>query len=244
VSPAARTAAGKPADGKQAAGIDGIDLPSLDGHRSLREEAANALRAALVAGQMRPGEVYSAPALAARFNVSATPVREAMLDLAKEGLVEVARNKGFRVTDLSDDELDEITELRELIEIPTVTKLVGVVDPAAFVHLRPLAAMIVDSAREGDLIGYVEADRRFHLELLSLAGNARLVETVSELRKRSRLYGPTQLTPARLLASGEEHLRLLDLLDAGDAAAIEALMRHHLGHLRGSWAGRPENGSP
>jgi DNA-binding GntR family transcriptional regulator len=104
--------------------------------------------------------------------------------------------------------------------------------------------MIVDSAREGDLIGYVEADRRFHLELLSLAGNARLVETVSELRKRSRLYGLTQLTPARLLASGEEHLRLLDLLDAGDAAAIEALMRHHLGHLRGSWAGRPENVSP
>ncbi|MGH3487005.1 MAG: GntR family transcriptional regulator, partial [Actinopolymorphaceae bacterium] len=70
MSPAARTAAGQPADGKLAAGIDGLDLPSLDGHRSLREEAANALRAALVAGQMRPGEVYSAPALAARFNVS------------------------------------------------------------------------------------------------------------------------------------------------------------------------------
>jgi DNA-binding GntR family transcriptional regulator len=223
------------------AAVDGLDLPSLPGYRSLREEVANALRAALVAGQMRPGTVYSAPALAARFDVSATPVREAMLDLAKEGLVEVARNKGFRVTELSDDELDEITELRELIEVPTVTKLVGVVDPPAFVRLRPLALRIVESARAGDLIGYVEADRRFHLELLSLAGNTRLVETVGDLRKRSRLYGLTQLAQrGQLLASAEEHLRLLDLLDGNDAGAVEALMRHHLCHVRGSWAGRPE----
>ena len=49
---------------------------------------------------MRPGVVYSAPALAARFGVSATPVREAMLDLAKEGLVSAVRNKGFRVTEV------------------------------------------------------------------------------------------------------------------------------------------------
>ena len=79
-----------------------IRLPAVAGRQSLREQVGHALRAALVTGQLKPGEVYSAPGLAAQFGVSATPVREAMLDLAKEGLVEVARNKGFRVVAVGD----------------------------------------------------------------------------------------------------------------------------------------------
>ncbi|MFD8019876.1 GntR family transcriptional regulator, partial [Streptomyces lavendulae] len=53
----------------------------------LRDQVGHALRAALIAGELRPGSVYSAPGLAAELGVSATPVREAMLDLAREGLV-------------------------------------------------------------------------------------------------------------------------------------------------------------
>src|SRR4051794_16668368 len=62
-------------------------LPTIGAPPSVRVRVGHALRAALVAGQMRPGEIHSAPVLAARFGVSATPVREAMLDLVKEGLV-------------------------------------------------------------------------------------------------------------------------------------------------------------
>ena len=79
-----------------------LQLPSFHQQSSLREQVADALRAHLVSGRMRPGVLYSAPKLAAEFGVSATPVREAMLDLVSEGLVEVVRNKGFRVTSLSD----------------------------------------------------------------------------------------------------------------------------------------------
>src|SRR5581483_6569095 len=104
-------------------------LPRLGGRRSsYRERVAEALRAALIAGELRPGEVYSAPSLAARFGVSATPVREAMLDLAKEGLVDTVPNKGFRVTVVSDKQLDEYTHVRSLIEIPTVTALARTAD--------------------------------------------------------------------------------------------------------------------
>jgi len=93
-----------------------FEPPVLDERPSARSRIIHALRAALVAGQMQPGEVYSAPALAARFGVSATPVREAMLELVKEGLVRTVPNKGFRVSELSDRELDEITEIRLLLE--------------------------------------------------------------------------------------------------------------------------------
>ncbi|MFF7676156.1 GntR family transcriptional regulator [Actinacidiphila glaucinigra] len=218
---------------------DGPALPTLGGQRSgsYRERVADALRAALVAGELRPGEVHSVPALAGRFGISATPVREALLDLAKEGLLDPVPNKGFRVTAVSDRQLDEYTHIRSLIEIPTVTGLASTADATALEALRPAAEEIVTAAAAGDLIAYVEADRRFHLGLLALAGNEHLVEVVGDLRKRSRLYGLTALAERGLLrTSAEEHLELLDVLLARDGAAVQAVMTRHLGHVRGLWA--------
>ncbi|GAA2235536.1 GntR family transcriptional regulator [Kitasatospora cystarginea] len=203
----------------------------------LRDQVAHALRAALISGELRPGVVYSAPALAADFGVSATPVREAMLDLAREGLVEAVRNKGFRVTELTERDLDDFTEIRALIEVPTVGRVTRTASAEQLKALRPEAEAIVTAARAHDLIGYLEADRRFHLGLLGLAGNARLVETVGELRKRSRLYGLTRLDQrGELVSSAEEHLALLDLMISGDAEAAEQCMARHLGHVRSLWA--------
>ncbi|WP_405865407.1 GntR family transcriptional regulator [Streptomyces sp. NBC_01515] len=214
------------------------DLPTLGGKKSsYRERVVDALRAAMIAGELRPGEVYSAPTLAARFGVSATPVREAMLDLAKEGLVDTVPNKGFRVTAVSEKQLDEYTHIRALIEIPTVVGLAGTADPVSLEALRPAAREIVHAAVAGDLIAYVEADTRFHLGLLALAGNAHLVEVVGDLRGRSRLYGLTALVKAgRLLASAQEHLELLDALLDRDKGAVREIMTRHLGHVRGLWA--------
>ncbi|MEV0526227.1 GntR family transcriptional regulator [Streptomyces sp. NPDC050439] len=213
-------------------------LPSLGGTRSsYRERVADALRAALIAGELRAGEVYSAPTLAVRFGVSATPVREAMLDLAKEGLVDTVPNKGFRVTAVSGKQLDEYKHIRALIEIPTTAELATSADPADLEALRPTAQAIVTAAADGDLIAYVEADIRFHLGLLALCGNDHLVEVVGDLRKRSRLYGLQALVDAgRLQASAEEHLEILDALLARDEEAVRAVMTRHLGHVRGLWA--------
>ncbi|MEW2258140.1 GntR family transcriptional regulator [Streptomyces sp. NPDC047869] len=217
---------------------DAPALPRLGGRRSsYRERVADALRAALIAGELRPGQVYSAPSLAARFGVSATPVREAMLDLAKEGLVDTVPNKGFRVTAVSERQLDEYTHVRALIETPTVVDLARTADRVSLEALRPAAREIVAAAAAGDLIAYVEADNRFHLGLLALAGNAHLVEVVAGLRGRSRLYGLTSLVEAgRLLASAEEHLELLDALLERDEQAVREVMTRHLSHVRGLWA--------
>ncbi|GAA2479469.1 GntR family transcriptional regulator [Streptomyces thermolineatus] len=214
-------------------------LVSVQAH--LRDQVANALRAALIAGELQPGVVYSAPSLAAEYGVSATPVREAMLELAREGLVEAVRNKGFRVTELSERDLDEFTELRSLIEIPTVGRVTRSAAREQLEALRPVAEEIVAAAKAGDLIGYLEADRRFHLDLLSLAGNARLVETVGDLRKRSRLYGLADLAEAgALVASAQEHTELLDIMLTGDAEAAEAYTRRHLAHVRSLWAAQQQ----
>jgi DNA-binding GntR family transcriptional regulator len=100
-----------------------------------------------------------------------------------------------------------------------------------------VARQLVAAARRKDLIGYLEHDRRFHLDLLALAGNEHLVRLVGELRDRSRLYGLQRLADSGELAgSATEHVRLLALVESGDEAGVEALIRHHIGHVRGSWA--------
>ncbi len=140
-----------------------LALPALGTRRNLREEITQNLRAAVISGELRPGVVYSAPSMAAQFGVSATPVREAMLDLANEGLVDIVRNKGFRVTELSEKDLDELSELRALIEVPTVRRIAAAGVPASVIaELRPLATEIEEAAARRDLIAHVAADMEFH----------------------------------------------------------------------------------
>ena len=197
------------------------------------------LRAALVAGQMKPGRLYSAPTLALQLGVSATPVREAMSELAAQGMVEVVRNRGFRVTELTDVELDEITKLRLLIEVPTMGEIAESCTARDVETVRPIAKLIEDAAEASDLIAYIEADRRFHLTLLAMSGNHQLVKTVDQLRARTRLYGIRELAErGQLIRSAREHSAILDRLIAHDAKATERLMRRHLAHVRSDWAGQ------
>jgi DNA-binding GntR family transcriptional regulator len=204
---------------------------------SVRERVGRALRAAIINGEMEPGVVYSAPSLGARFGVSATPVREAMLDLVREGLVEIAPNKGFRVTVMGEHDLDEITELRLLLEPPTVRKVLPRIAPADVDELRDLATDIVDHAEKGDLIAYTEADRVFHLRLLGFARNERLLSLVSDLRAHTRLFGLADLRErGELVGAAAEHLAIVDAIVAVDPERVETLMREHISKTRGSWA--------
>jgi DNA-binding GntR family transcriptional regulator len=214
-----------------------MTLSPLPGRRSLREEITQALRAAVITGHLRPGTVYSVPTLATQFGVSPTPVREAILDLAKEGLIAIAKNTGFRVNGLSDAELDQITEIRGLLEIPVVSSLAGKLSASQLDSLHALALSIVDSAARSDLAGYLEADTTFHQTLLGFGGNPMLVEMITDLRNRTRLFGlDTLVHSGRLIESAAEHVELVELLRKHDPQPVDSLMRAHLGHVRTIWA--------
>ena len=219
---------------------DSLTIAPLAKAASLRETVTQILRAAIISGEMAPGEVYSAPALGARFGVSATPVREAMVDLSREGLVETVPNKGFRVTAVSESDLDDIAALRVLIEPPTVREVTPRIPAEAIPALREFARAIVDQAAAGDLVTYTEADRRFHLAILEYSHNQRLVSLVSDLRSHTRLYGLAGMVDrGTLAASAAEHLELVDLIAARDAQGAGSLMRRHIGRVRAEWAKHP-----
>ncbi|MGN9820262.1 GntR family transcriptional regulator [Streptomyces sp. SD11] len=197
---------------------------------SVRGQVLDALRSALVAGDLAPGEVYSAPALGERFGVSATPVREAMQQLANEGAVEVVPNRGFRVIRRGARELAELAEIRALVEMPVMLRLTRTVAGPCWAELRPLADATVTAAGTGDLARYAESDRVFHAAVLALSGNRQLVQLADDLHRRAQwpLAGaPTRRPRADLLGDATQHTALLDALTAQDVAAAQAVIRDH-----------------
>ncbi|MGW0291213.1 GntR family transcriptional regulator [Streptomyces tuirus] len=207
---------------------------------SVRGQILDALRAALVAGDLRPGEVYSAPVLGERFGVSATPVREAMQQLALEGAVEVVPNRGFRVVERGVRELAELAEVRALIEVPVMLRLARTVPAERWAELRPLAEATVRAASSGCRATYAEADRGFHRAVLSLSGNEQLVQIAEDLHRRAQWPlvggGPEVRGRADLVADAHEHTALLDALVARDLDVVRALVGEHFAGAAGAAA--------
>ncbi|MFG2298662.1 GntR family transcriptional regulator [Streptomyces sp. NPDC048603] len=195
----------------------------------VRGQVLDALRAALLEGELVPGEIYSGPALGERFGVSATPVREAMQQLAMEGAVECLPNRGFRVVVRTPRELAELAEVRALLEVPVMLRLARTVPPEAWESLRPAAAATGEAAASGDLAGYAEADRAFHRAVLSLSGNGQLLQVADDLHRRAQWpsAGVPRLRRADLVADAAEHSALLEALVAGEVGTVEALVREH-----------------
>jgi DNA-binding GntR family transcriptional regulator len=197
---------------------------------SVRGQILDALRSALVSGDLAPGEVYSAPALGERFGVSATPVREAMQQLANEGAVEVVPNRGFRVIRRGARELAELAEIRGLVEMPVMLRLTRTVGAPCWAELRPLAEATVAAASTGDHARYAESDRVFHAAVLALSGNRQLVQLADDLHRRAQwpLAGaPARRTRADLLADAAQHTAILDALTAQDVSTAQSLVREH-----------------
>ncbi|MGW7560773.1 GntR family transcriptional regulator [Streptomyces sp. NPDC054757] len=196
---------------------------------SVRGQVLDALRTALVDGELVPGEVYSGPVLGERFGVSATPVREAMQQLAVEGAVEVVPNRGFRVAERSPRELTELAEVRALIEVPVMLRLAHAVPAGRWAELRPLADATVSAAAVGDRARYAESDRAFHAAVLALSGNQQLVAVADDLHRKAQwpLVSAPVTRRADLLADASEHTALLDALIARDLAVVQSLVREH-----------------
>lgn len=209
---------------------------------SLREQARDAVRTRIVLGQIEPGQVVSVVTVAAELGVSVTPVREAVMDLAHLGMVEIIRNRGFRVPVLTDHDLDEIFKLRTMLEAPAMSEVTQVLDGPGVAEFRRLAEQITEAAREGDLTAFLDRDRQFHLGLLEVLGNRRLVAMVSQLRDQARMQGLQKLADqGELTQSGQEHVDIMDAIESGDAERAADLMRRHLAHSRGIWAGLTED---
>lgn len=206
-----------------------LDLTLPGGAASLADAVVGAVRTGVTSGALRPAETYSVYQLAEVLGVSRSPVREAITRLADAGLVEIARNRGFRVIVPTQHDVAEIVELRLALE-PRAARLAaerGTEEQHDGVRAT-LAAMAAAAERD-DEAAFWPADRALHDALLRAAGNGRAADIVGQLRATAALLGPPTTASGRTLAEVlAEHRPIVDAVLARDGRAAEERMRQHL----------------
>lgn len=190
-----------------------------------------ALRAAIISGELRAGGLYSVNDLALQLGVSRTPVREAVIRLASLGMVRFERNRGVRILETSWTDLQEIFTLRLLLEVPAARRAVTRIRDDEVRLLRSRHEAMHAAALAGDEEDVMRCDRAFHAGLLAAAGNVRLVDYVDDLRDMVLGRGKSTAGHSRgLLDIVEEHRAVLERVEARDADGAAAQLRRHLLH--------------
>ncbi len=206
----------------------------MDGHTiadvapTLRDMVVERIRSSIVSGRTAPGTLFSVPTLAGELSISTTPVREALLELARSGLVTPLRNRGFRVEQISLEALNDLFFVREMLEKSAAAELARR-KPTDAGELRRLARAVEAAVTADDVPGYIESDRAFHQAFVSQASNPLLTRLVMEARDAMRLYGiDTGAGRARQQASVAEHFQLVELAERGAVKDASKLISHHI----------------
>ncbi|RZQ62370.1 GntR family transcriptional regulator [Amycolatopsis suaedae] len=195
-----------------------------------RDRALHYLRETVLVDPEVQGTFLNEAELATRIGVSRTPVREALLLLVADGLVEMLPSRGAYVPPMTGRQIRELMELRAVLErhAAAVTLAAGTVPLAAMREALEEQRVLAEAGDDPTL--FIELDMRFHQALVDATGNALLAQTYAGLRVRQRRVGVTALfrTADRQRSVCAEHGRIVDALDAGDAAAAAAAIDEHL----------------
>ncbi len=194
-----------------------------DQHASLRDKVTEAIRRAILSGRYRPGDRLVEERLAVEFGVSRNPVREAVLRLAAEGLIEINARRGASVTSLSPREAAELLEIRATLEGATAKMAARRRDPSVAARMRALLQQ-GDAAMQPDRLAAV--NEQYHDILAGAGQNRMLADLMRSLRDRtSPLFAG--LPPPRLRESWDEHARIIRaILDGDDELAALLAYRH------------------
>ena len=201
-------------------------LPSLD-RSTLRERALEALRAAILSGQYRPGDHLGEVELAGSLGVSRGTVREALRHLQQEGLVTAGQRGMLRVNSLTAAEVRELFQVRAALEGLAVRQIIA--SPRREAAVEALRAALDELGdKSEDVVARVEADLTFHLLLCRLGGNSMLVEAWQRLEGRMRvaiLNGAAWQAP---MMARDRHAPIVDAIERADVAAAYAVVEDHM----------------
>jgi DNA-binding GntR family transcriptional regulator len=218
-------------------------MKSIDSDESLAAKVVQTVHGAIVSGELAPGSIYSVNRLAEQLAVSRTPVREAMIKLAAQGMVRFEKNRGIRILQASPQDIEEVFSLRLLLEVPAAARSTALFTAADRRRLRQAYNAMQKAADAGDEPQMMMQDRTFHGLLLKGTGNLRLAKVVNELRDSVLLRGVTSPPLRSLPEIVQEHEPILVSVEQGDAAGAAQAMRDHLLRTATVLIGQ-ESGSP
>ncbi|HEY8358021.1 MAG TPA: GntR family transcriptional regulator [Ramlibacter sp.] len=194
--------------------------------RALYEEVAELLRQRIFRRQLEPGSWIDEMKLAEEYGISRTPLREALKVLAAEGLVTMKVRRGAYVTEVSEQDLDEVYHLLALLESDAAAVVAQRATDGELQELRVLHAEL--EAAQADREQFFALNERFHMRLLELAGNRWRNQMVADLRKVMKLNRHNSLLKSgRLQESLQEHRSVMEALLRRDAQAAMQRMQAH-----------------
>ncbi|MEV7887908.1 GntR family transcriptional regulator [Streptomyces sp. NPDC002817] len=210
---------------------------------TLRQQIADALRDEVLAGRLQPGQEFTVKEIAEQYGVSATPVREALVDLSAQGLLEADQHRGFRVHEYSLADYRGIIEARSLVIDGMFHALDGghqgfVHDPdnsrvlAALAGVRRRGEEAQRAALAGDLTVLIGYDLRFWRELSAVFGNPYLADFLHRLRVQSWVCAVQHLRRLTELRGQlwAEHTELVDALVHRDTTAAREIVAAYNAH--------------
>ncbi|GEM47386.1 GntR family transcriptional regulator [Deinococcus cellulosilyticus] len=196
---------------------------------NINHETYLLLRKAILDNQIAPGSKLVVQALAEQYQVSATPIKEALAALHHEGLVEAIPRRGYFIPRLEAEDVREIYQLRAVVEglgarlaaqkqhKPTLKKLQKIMDRMA------------QAEHQEDISLYSQTDLDMHQAIWEGSGHQRLIRTAETLRGQiQKVIAASSLLPNRLHDGTAEHHRIVEAILQGNGTAAEQAMREHL----------------
>ena len=201
--------------------------------KSLTEMVVDELRTRIIDGRLRLGEALSENTLAAELGLSKTPVREALLQLKLERLVDVLPQRGTYVFQLAIDQVAMISELREILEAAAVAAAIERNHAPLVASMAKILEAMRAAFESGDNAGYRTLDGEYHQTIIDLCGNPYISDAYVQVSFRTQALRSRLSADASLnKLSFRDHREMLKLIRARDVAAVQKLLRAHINQTK------------
>ena len=196
--------------------------------KSLKEQAYDKLKELIITGALEPGALHNEKRLAEALGVSRTPVREALLELSREGMVAFVPGKGVEICKFTAQQVREVFEIRKIIEGYILKKIAARLKDRDLKEIDENISNQEKVLLKTERLAFIEYDKQFHLYLASKIGNQQIESILDNLRDQMHLMGIRAVEDeSRMKQVIEEHRAILSALKEGNPQrAFEALINH------------------
>ena len=196
--------------------------------KSLKEQAYDKLKTLIITGALEPGALHNEKRLAEALGVSRTPVREALLELSREGMVAFVPGKGVEICKLTEQQVREVFEIRRIIEGYIIKKIAARLTDADVAEIDKNINNQEKMLSTPERPAFIEYDKQFHLYLASKIGNKQIESILDNLRDQMHLMGIRAIEDdSRMKQVIDEHRAIFSgLKERNPQKAFDALINH------------------
>jgi len=204
-------------------------LLKIEGYELLSQKVYRVLKTEIIKGSLKPGTKLSEGKIAEQMEVSRTPIREALRELAAEGFVKISPNQGVVVSNASIEDVQEVLQIRGVLEGLAARLAAKIINKEEIKELDKYLKQMEYYTNKDDVLAFSEMDAEFHELILGICENNRLIQIRKNLSDQAHRYRIRSLTiPGRLKYSLKEHREIVETLKRKDAEQADRLSQKHI----------------